>query len=69
MTVSEGTSMWKILRKVHRDERGAVSLETVLVIAVIALPVLILMYKFAWPAIKNYFWTRMEEIDIERVGD
>ena len=30
-----------LLSRVHRDERGAVSLETILIVAAIALPILI----------------------------
>ena len=45
----------RLLRRLHRDERGALTLETVLIIAAIALPVLIVIIKFGWPAIRNYF--------------
>ena len=39
----------KVLRKIHRDEDGAVSLETVLIIGAIAMPILIFLIKVAWP--------------------
>lgn len=45
----------RLLKKVHRDERGAVSLETILIIGAIALPILIFVIKYGWPRIKNYF--------------
>lgn len=45
----------KLLRKVHQDERGQVSLETILIIGAIALPILIFLIKYGWPRIKNYF--------------
>jgi hypothetical protein len=48
-------SLWSVLKKVHESEEGAVSLETVLVIGAIALPVLIFLYKFVWPQVKDYF--------------
>ena len=44
-----------LLRRVHADERGAVSLETLLIIGVIALPILIFLIKVGWPRIKAYF--------------
>ncbi|HBH53347.1 MAG TPA: hypothetical protein DDY91_15780 [Planctomycetaceae bacterium] len=47
--------LMKLLRRLHRDERGAVSLETVLLIGAIALPILIYMLKFGWPRIRNVF--------------
>ena len=40
------SSPWRrLLLRVHRDERGAVSLETILIIAAIALPILIFILK------------------------
>lgn len=45
----------RLLGKVHEDERGAVSLETVLIIGAIALPVLIFLIKFGWPKIRDFF--------------
>jgi Flp pilus assembly pilin Flp len=44
-----------VLRRVHEDEEGAVSLETVLIIGFIALPILAFLLTKAWPAIQNYF--------------
>ncbi len=48
-------SLGKVLRKIHRDEDGAVSLETVLIIGAIALPILIFLIKVAWPGIQSFF--------------
>ncbi|OHB66893.1 MAG: hypothetical protein A2V70_15020 [Planctomycetes bacterium RBG_13_63_9] len=48
-------SLLSLLRKVHRDEGGAVSLETILIIGAIALPILIFLIKVGWPRIKSYF--------------
>jgi hypothetical protein len=52
-------STWSVLKslltRAHRDERGAVSLETILVIGAIALPILIFVIKFGWPTIKERF--------------
>jgi len=50
------TGSWrKLLRQLHEDRRGAVSIETVLIIAAIALPILIFILKFGWPKIKAFF--------------
>jgi hypothetical protein len=58
-------SLRKILQRIHRDERGVVSLETVLIIAAIALPVLIIIIKFGWPRIKEYFDEGLDELERE----
>ena len=63
--MSKHMSLWKILQKIHRDEEGGVSLETILVIALIALPALILIVKFGWPAIQGYFKQEMKEAGID----
>jgi Flp pilus assembly pilin Flp len=55
--------LWDLLRKVHEDEQGAVSLETVLIIAAIALPVLIFLIKFGWPRIKEFFLQGLEDLE------
>lgn len=52
-----------LLRKVHNDEYGAVSLETVLIIGAIALPVLIFLIKIGWPRIKGYFTQGLAELE------
>lgn len=57
-------SAWRELaRRVHRDERGAVSIETVLIIAAIAVPILIFILKFGWPRIKNFFDSGMNDLE------
>jgi hypothetical protein len=53
----------KLLRQVHGDQRGAVSIETILIIAAIALPILIFIIKFGWPRIKMWFNTQMNELE------
>ncbi len=47
--------MLSVLRKIHNDEQGAVSLETILIIGAIALPILIFLIKVGWPHIRTYF--------------
>jgi Flp pilus assembly pilin Flp len=53
------------LRRVHRDQRGAVSLETILIVAAIALPILIFLLKYGWPKIKTYFETGLQNLENE----
>lgn len=53
----------KLLRRVHKDERGAVSLETILIVGAIAIPILIFLIKFGWPRIKNYFNKGLEDLE------
>jgi Flp pilus assembly pilin Flp len=55
----------KLLQRIHRDERGAVSLETILIVAAIALPILIFILKFGWPKIRDYFNQGMQNLENE----
>lgn len=55
--------MWKLLKQVHHDEQGGVSIETVLIIAAIALPILIFIIKVGWPRIKTWFNTNMNNLE------
>jgi Flp pilus assembly pilin Flp len=57
------TNLWALLKQVHRDERGAVSIETILIIAAIALPILIFIIKFGWPRIRKFFNEGMDELE------
>lgn len=56
-------SLMSLLRRVHRDERGAVSFETILIIAAIALPILIFLLKVGWPRIKALWTKGMNDIE------
>ena len=47
--------MWNLLKRIHRDDKGAVSIETILIIAAIAIPILIFILKFGWPKIRDFF--------------
>jgi Flp pilus assembly pilin Flp len=59
-------SPWKnLLLKIHRDESGAVSLETILIIGAIALPVLIFLIRVGWPKIKGTFISGIDQLDSE----
>ena len=55
----------KLLARVHRDERGAVTLETILIIGAIALPILIFIIKVGWPKIREYFDTGLSDLQSE----
>jgi hypothetical protein len=57
------SALRRLLARVHRDERGAVSLETILIIGAIALPILIFVIKYGWPRIRNYFFTGMTNLE------
>ena len=52
----------ELLDRLHNDEDGAVSLETILIIGAIAMPILIFLLKYGWPKIKNYFNTSMDNL-------
>ncbi|VAX38302.1 hypothetical protein MNBD_PLANCTO02-891 [hydrothermal vent metagenome] len=56
-----------LLKRLHKDERGAVTLETILIIAAIAIPILIFLLKFGWPRIREYFLDGLT--DLERESD
>jgi Flp pilus assembly pilin Flp len=53
----------KLLRQLLSDEKGAVSVETMLIIAAIALPILIFIIKFGWPRIKQFFNQGMNDLE------
>ncbi len=55
--------MMRLMRRLHRDEAGAVSLETILIIGVIAIPLLVFLIKVGWPRIKNYFNSGLTNIE------
>jgi hypothetical protein len=59
------TSRTRFWQRIHRDQRGAVTLETVLILAAIAIPVLIVIVRFGWPMIKDYFFKGMENLENE----
>jgi Flp pilus assembly pilin Flp len=57
------STLWTVLRRIHHDEKGSVSLETILIIGAIALPVLIFTIKIGWPKIKNMFSQGLEDLE------
>ena len=56
-------SLARLLARIHRDERGGVSIETVLIIAAIALPILIFLIRVGWPRLKTFFNTGMDDLE------
>ena len=58
----KNSSLLKLLKKIHEDEDGSISLETILVVGAIALPILIFLIVKAWPTIKAFFNTGVEEL-------
>jgi hypothetical protein len=58
-------SFRRLFAKVHRNEKGAVSLETILIIGAIAIPILIFLLKFAWPRIRDYFTKGVDNLEQE----
>lgn len=55
----------RLLARVHRNERGAVSLETILIVGAIAIPILIFLLKYGWPRIRDYFNQGMDNLEQE----
>ena len=56
-------SFGNLLKRIHQDERGAVSIETILVVAAIAVPVLIFVLKVGWPMIRDQIFHKgMEDL-------
>ena len=55
--------MLKLLKKIHNDEGGSVSIETILIIAAVAIPILIFILKFGWPKIKEFFDDGMTDLE------
>jgi Flp pilus assembly pilin Flp len=53
----------KLLRRVHGDEEGGVTIETILIVAAIALPILIFLIKVGWPRIKLFFNSGMNDLE------
>jgi Flp pilus assembly pilin Flp len=61
-------SLRQLLKRIHSDDRGAVSLETILIIGAIALPILIFLIRVGWPRIKGYFNQGLQDLEAERVN-
>lgn len=55
-------SLWNLLKQVHENEDGVVSIETILIIGAIALPILIFLIWKAWPTIRDYFTSGVADL-------
>ena len=55
MSTPQPKTLRELFARIHRDERGAVSLETILIIGAIAMPILIFLLKYGWPKVRDYF--------------
>jgi len=64
--MSEKPSLKHLLRRIHANERGAVSIETIMIIGAIAIPILIFLLKFGWPRIRDYFNNGMNDLEANR---
>jgi Flp pilus assembly pilin Flp len=65
MNQSVEPSLKKLFKRIHQDERGAVSLETILVVAAIAIPVILFVYKIGWPKIQKLFTDGITNLQTE----
>lgn len=54
-----------LFSRVHADERGSVSLETILIIGAIALPILIFLIQHGWPRVRDYFQRGLDILESE----
>jgi len=65
------TRLRRTLARLHRDEAGGPSLETILILGAIAIPILIFFMKFGWPRVRNYFDTGLQNLQgtTDRVTD
>ncbi len=52
-----------LLKRVHEDQKGAVALETILILGAIALPVLVFLIRWGWPRIRGWFEKGVEGVD------
>ena len=59
----QSDTLRSLFKRVHNDERGSVSLETILIIGAIALPILIFLIKVGWPRVKDYFTQGLEDLE------
>jgi hypothetical protein len=57
------TSFGRLLRRIHESEEGAITLETVLILGAIAIPVLLVIIKFGWPRIRTYFEKNLGDLE------
>lgn len=56
-------SFWGLLKKIHRDEKGAVTIETILIVAAIAIPILFFLIRFGIPRIRDFFNKGLDDLE------
>ena len=61
----KNNSLVKLMKRIHEDESGSLSLETILIVGAIALPILGFLLVKAWPTVKNYFNKGLEDLTNE----
>ena len=61
--MTQKASIRRLLKRIHNNEEGAVSIETILILGAIAIPVLIFILKVAWPRIKEYWYEGIDELE------
>jgi len=54
-----------LFKRIHRDERGAVTLETILIVGAVAIPILIFIINYVVPEIKDRFDSNMDDLDVD----
>jgi Flp pilus assembly pilin Flp len=57
------TRIRSVFRRIHRDEGGGLSLETILIIGAIALPILIFLILVVWPRVQTFFNQGMTDLE------
>ncbi|MDB4638142.1 MAG: hypothetical protein P8M30_01770 [Planctomycetaceae bacterium] len=55
----------KLLKRIHNDERGAVTLETVLIVGAVAIPILIFIINYVMPKIQEQFDDNIGDLDVD----
>jgi hypothetical protein len=53
------------IRAAHSDERGAVTIETILLIGAVAVPILIFLLRFGWPTMRKAFVDGVSQVHVE----
>ena len=60
------TEFRRLLKTIHKDQEGALSLETILIIGAIALPILLWVWKYGWPMVRDYFKKGIDDLKQEQ---
>lgn len=54
-----------LFKRIHNDERGAVTLETVLIVGAVAIPILIFIINYVMPKIQEQFDDNIQDLDLD----